>query len=332
MGVNLYLSTDASAPVLTGSVGSLAALLDAILVNGYGAKAGAGWTIAYTGTNKRDYKQGAGSNGYYLDVDDSGPGSGGAREARMRGYEAMTALGTGTMAFPLVSQMSTGLFCRKSTSADSTARVWYCVADSTCFYLFVETGDITGPVYPMAFSFGDIFTNMSGDVYSTLIMGRSTENSASGSLDWVCSCNYGLSACNPLYGGNYTGGNYMNRIWTGVGGSIPVSKFTSMLAYTGTNTTANGSPGGNAALLAYPNGPDSGLELSPIWIGHNNSVRGYLKGLWAPCHNQPLAHAQQFSGTGNMAGKSFLALNCVSNNNYGPLQGQIILETSNTWS
>jgi hypothetical protein len=34
MTVRVYRSTDASAPVLTGQVGSLTALLDAVLVNG----------------------------------------------------------------------------------------------------------------------------------------------------------------------------------------------------------------------------------------------------------------------------------------------------------
>jgi hypothetical protein len=57
MTVRVYRSTDASAPVLTGQVGSLTALLDAILVNGYGALTAAGWTIAQTTTNKRGYKQ-----------------------------------------------------------------------------------------------------------------------------------------------------------------------------------------------------------------------------------------------------------------------------------
>jgi hypothetical protein len=63
MTVRVYRSTDASAPVLTGQVGSLTALLDAVLVNGYGALSAAGWTIAQTTTNKRGYKQNtSGSN------------------------------------------------------------------------------------------------------------------------------------------------------------------------------------------------------------------------------------------------------------------------------
>ena len=171
MTITFYKSTDASAPSLTGQVGSLVALLDAILVNGYGSQPAAGWTTAYTATNKRDYKQGSGSNGYYLDIDDSGPGGGAAREARMRGYETMSALATGTQAFPTSAQSSFGVVCRKSTTADSTARPWYCVADATCFHLFVDTGDNTAPNYSMAFSFGDIFSYKSSDTYNTVIIG-----------------------------------------------------------------------------------------------------------------------------------------------------------------
>jgi hypothetical protein len=49
MTVTVYKSTDASAPVMCGQYGKLVQLLDAILVNGYGAKASLGWSIAYNG-------------------------------------------------------------------------------------------------------------------------------------------------------------------------------------------------------------------------------------------------------------------------------------------
>ena len=38
----VYRSDDAGAPNLTGAAGSLIAILDAVLVNGYGAKPAAG--------------------------------------------------------------------------------------------------------------------------------------------------------------------------------------------------------------------------------------------------------------------------------------------------
>ena len=84
--VNIYRSTDASAPTLEGVNGSLVALLDACLVNGYGSQSAAGWTIAYTTTNKRVYRNSTtDGTGFYLNVDDSGSGSGGAQEAAYDG-------------------------------------------------------------------------------------------------------------------------------------------------------------------------------------------------------------------------------------------------------
>lgn len=334
MTVRLYLSTDASAPVLTGQVGSLTTLLDAVLVNGYGSKTAAGWSIAYTATNKRDYKQGTGSNGFYLDIDDTGPGGGGAKEARLRGYEVMTAQATGTNLFPTTAQSSTfGVICRKSTTADATARPWYCVADATCFYLFVDTGDMTGPNYAMAVAFGDFFSYKAGDVYNTIIIGRTGENQGGNQYESLPKLS---SVQNMLIA--FEAGHYIARSWTATVGALPCIKTTSGIAYGGLNVSYNGIVMGSHGTY-YPNGPDSALELAPVWLMHNSSVRGYLKGLWNPCHVQPLGHGDQFSGTGNMAGKSFMALNMQSTLNdstaNGPansIYGQVVIETSDTWS
>lgn len=325
MAVTLYKSTDASAPSLTGQSGSLTTLLDAILVNGYGSQSAAGWTIAYTGTNQRDYKQGTGSNGYYLDVNDNAPST--AQEARMRGYEAMTALATGTNAFPTSAQSSFGVVCRKSNTANSTARAWYCVADATCFHLFVDTGDFTSPAYSLAFSFGDIFSYKTSDIYGTVIIGRDSENVG---INWGNQERVGaLGHANTTTAlSTAIPGHYIDRTWTGTGGSIGFTKMASFAA--GNSTQAMGS---SNSLIAYPNGPDSSLELSPVWVVHNSSIRGYLKGIWCPLHNQPTGHGDTWSGTGNMAGKTFMSLNVYGTvSNGSGTSGQIVLETSNTWS
>lgn len=331
MGVTLYKSTDASAPSLTGQVGSLTSLLDACLVNGYGSQAAAGWTIAYTGTNQRDYKQGSGSNGYYLDVNDNAPTI--ATEARMRGYEAMTALATGTNAFPTAAQSSFGTICRKSNTANSTARPWYMIADSTCFYLFVDTGDYTNPSYSAQFHFGDFFSYKSGDTNNTIIIGRIAENSAGNQETLSTVVTSASSTITPTFSSITNAslvGHYIDRHWNGTGGSIGCSKFSSIL--TGI-TSGCGPVGSGGAGLNYPNGPDGAMELAPIWVVHSGSIRGYLKGLWAPCHYQPCGHGDTFSGTGNMNGKSFIALNTYGQNySYGYSQGQLVVETSNTWS
>jgi hypothetical protein len=90
----------------------------ATLTGGGGSdtKASAGWTKAYGTFPQAAYRQPAGCR-FYLQVDDSGPGSGGAREARCTGWEAMTAYNTGFGQFPTPAQVASGAVCRKSNFA-----------------------------------------------------------------------------------------------------------------------------------------------------------------------------------------------------------------------
>ncbi len=335
MTVVTYKSTDSSAPVLTGQSGALITVLDAILVNGYGSKAAAGWTKAFSATNKAVYRMAtSGNSGFYLNVQDGAPAT--AKEARIWGYEAATAQDTGTAPFPTVAQMATGLFARKSNTADSTARAWYCVADNSVFYFFADTGDFTAPAYSLAFAFGDIFSYKSSDAYKCIIMGRDSENTSSVTNERLPSVN--TVGSGPAFPTTLTG-HYIARSWTGTGASIAVGKHAVAMAMSSSSAGANAVVGAVATASApspqvtYPNGPDSALLLSPIWIHHSNAVRGYLKGLWAPCHSQPLSHGDTFSGTGNMSGKTFLALNVKGDNGASQSpNGQIMIETSDTWS
>jgi hypothetical protein len=109
---------NANAPTLTGQVGSLTAVLDAVLVNGFTGFTALGWTINQTTTNKRGYKQNlTGSNnssGMLLYVDDTGPGAGAAKEARVCGFETMSAITpTGTGQFPTGAQATIGPAARR---------------------------------------------------------------------------------------------------------------------------------------------------------------------------------------------------------------------------
>lgn len=119
MTVRVYHSTDSSAPVLSGQVGALIGVLDAILVNGYGSKAAVGWTKAFSGTNMAAYKQSAGSNQLYLRVDDTN-----ATDARVVGYETMSDVNTGTGPFPTATQQSGGL--NRGGRSPSTPQVCHC--------------------------------------------------------------------------------------------------------------------------------------------------------------------------------------------------------------
>lgn len=351
--VRTYRSTDASAPVLTGSVGTLVALLDACLVNGYGSQSAAGWTIPFTATNKRMYTNSAvDGTGFTLYVDDTGPGGGGAREARMTGFEVATAIGTGTGQFPTFAQLAIGigaLVCRKSTTADATARAWTLVADDTVFYFFAETGDFTSPTGPYAFAFGDFFSYATSDPYRCMIVGRNSENTNSLQQEWFPSL-FQTGTANIL--SLTMAAHYIARSYTQIAGSIGFGKRTDqmLMGANGGGTAGSASSIGSAGLAnnqnacaigwigqsslpgpPYPNAADGALLMAPIWIHHNGVNRGYFKGLWAPMQNQPLAHNATFSGTGNLAGKSFLAQFLLTPGSAGPL-AECFVETSSTWS
>lgn len=337
MTVRIYKSTDASAPTLSGSAGALITVLDAVLVNGYGSMTAAGWAKPYSGTNKAVYRMAtSGNTGYYLNLQDNAPGAGGAREARIWGYKTASAQDTGTGQFPTTGQMANGAFVRKSTTADATARAWYIVADTSVFYLFVETGDYTSPVYTMCMSFGDFYSYSGTDANNCALIGRSTENSGSflyerfhqmlSSVWWT-----GSNTTVPAH--------YVADSWTGVAGSTAFGTLTHDLGMTASNTaqwSPMGSNFGSAGFklpIAYPNGPDSAVLMAPVSVVHNSAVRGYLKGIWAPMHPQPFAHADTFSGTGTMAGKSFIALNAsCDDGSSDQIPAQVFVETSDTWS
>jgi hypothetical protein len=307
MGFTVYQSTDASAPVLTGQVNSLVALLDACLVNGYGSMAAAGWTKPYTGTNKAAFQQGAGS-GFFLRVQDDGPGTGAAREARMTGYETMSDVDTGTGPFPTAAQGVGGvamLVCRKSDTADATARAWVVIADARTVYVLIS---FINTAY-VSFTFGDFYSFTPSDAYNCIIVGKLTENAAGAAI---------TTERLDAFSGITTAvtGHFCARTYNGTGTSITIGKH---------GDSAN-SASNNVGIQQYPNGPDGGLYLARVLVCENTftAVRGWMRGYWHYCHAQAnIQTFDTFSGTGDFAGRTFLAFRSGNS-------GVHVFETSNT--
>lgn len=268
-----------------------------------------GWLIKYTGTNQNSYKQGGG-NGFFLDVNDNSVGTGAAKEARALAFETMSAVGTGTGQTPTAVQLATGITIRKSTTADGVARSWIAVADDRTVYLFVSTGD-TASNY-LAFAFGDLYSTLTSDGYRTIIIGRNAENVGTSTNENLDRMNTALTSA--------VAGHYMVRSYTAVGTAITAGKHGDYLK-------------GSAqaflfGLVPYPNNPDSGIYLSPVWLTETTTalLRGRLRGFWHFLHAiASLNDGDTFSGTGALAGKTFILVKQSLN------AGMYCLETSNTW-
>lgn len=310
MAVTVYKSTDASAPVLTGETNSLIALFDACLVNGYGSKAGAGWTKAYSGTNKAVYRMGGGTQRYLQVIDDGSLPTAGARAAKVRGFWDMSDVDNGTNVFPTVAQLANSNIY-KSTLASNATRQWVIVASNRGFYYYNLLDTVSNS--SLSF-FGDIRTfGGETDIYHTCLF-CSTVDSATASATYatqlpVLASSMSTAAANGVMAGEYNG----------TSASLPIWKTSN---YVLQNTASTAGSGG----FSMPNPADLGVHLSPIYIGTSTTaIRGILAGGWSPLHNKPLSNLDTFNGTGGLTGRQFIVFNCAG------ATGQMFVETSDTW-
>jgi hypothetical protein len=323
---NVYKSTDASAPAkISGVAGSLVTVLDACLVGSggvaYGAKASAGWTIAFTAANRRVYRMTTtGATGFYLDVNDAGPGGVTlGMEAFCRGYEIASGVGAGTNPFPTVAQQANGIAIRKKGSPDATATdsPWVVIADDKTVYVFIDTNDFPGY---SGFMFGDFFSFTTGDAYRCAIIGRA--GSVTGS-NVLIAANSEDRLSNLVALTAAATGHYAARAWHGgVAGAIAIGK----------HGDAAHSAATLAGLFDYPNPKDGLTYLSQVKVhdlfGSFAVARGRLRGFWHFLHPaaSPVNDGDTPSGGGALAGKTFLVLRPNPQ-----ADGVFVMETSNTW-
>jgi hypothetical protein len=298
-------------------------LSGATLTGGGGSdsKAGAGWTKPYSGTAGPQgvYRQPAGSR-FYLQVDDSGPGAGAAREARCFGFEAMTAYNVGSGQFPTVAQSTAGSVLRKSLTLDNTARAWMAIVDDRTFYLFTLTGDGSGNYY--GFSFGDFYSLIAADAYKCLIMGGSVESTN------VSASFFGRMAF-AATGTGYTG-HWLPRNYSGIGGATNFLKLGDISLSTGAADYITGTVG-------FPNASDGGLYVAPMRIMDGSSpggavsgslnLRGRMRGMYHVCHPATVfVDGDTFVGSGDYAGRTFMIVKYVHSS--ASSQAFIAIETT----
>lgn len=320
MTVRVYSSGDASAPVLRGNTpGDFINVLTKCLVDGYGSKTAAGWTKPYTGTNIAVFRQGSGSNGMYLRVDDTDTTAGNSF-VRVVGYENMSDVNTGSpISFPTTGQIANGLYWYKkhSNSTAANARPWKIVASEKFFWIFLSTYpeyNYANNYYNEAYCFGDLIPTKSGDTTHTILLGSTVANSpnTTDNAPWT---GQSISAA-----GGSRQAISVARSYTALGGP-------QWLGWHGDHVKGLALWG--AGNLSYPHSPDGGLYLSPVMVHEPMSspynVRGRVPGLWQPLHNlsYQFSQFQEIEGTGDMLDKTFMLVahyNC-----------SVLIEISDTW-
>lgn len=264
MGAKYYLSTDVGAPVIGYSTpGSLIAVLKACLVDGYGSKAPAGWTMPFTGTNEAVFRMGGGGL-RYLYINDSPTGG---YAAPVRAYDTMSGLTTGTGMFPTAAQVT-----------DTNARWWRGDTSSSTKWVVVATGSFVyitiGSSSCAIYFFGDLDVIDPTDTYATtLVTSGATSSIASSSTMGVGAINNSLSS--------YSTGSAAARSYDQASVSITSVGFHVDHVKNGSSSVI-GSGG-----LVYPNTPDGAMYLSDVFMHESNPspyIRAKLPSIYSPCN------------------------------------------------
>jgi hypothetical protein len=304
--VRVYKSTDSGAPAHpTATKGTMAALLRACLVTGYGSKAPAGWSEPHVESgNIACFQAPEGARQFFQLADTQATN---VNVAVMAGFESMSDVSTG------LGGWGSKYFGKRSTLAGSVA--WWVVADERTVYVFLDTTrGLTGHV------FGEYRSFVDDDPYNSLIGGHAnpsglyTINTASvhvyGEVLFMCGARYVPQTFNSTVTSNYDGPSHAkNGVGTvGPTGSVDVGYINGATRFP------------DVAALSYV------VATPHIINGSNGSICGKYRGVYCPLAFRPKTHGTPFE----LDGKTFLPLD-LGYGTGGNNRGQVWLDITGTW-
>ncbi len=329
-----YSSTDAGAPQLSGQVGSLLVVLDAVLVDGYGVgeafKPGAGWTRHLTAAGKRAYRNDpyAGS-GFVLEVDDSAS-AGTARYARARGYSALRSFGDGDDATPSPGARPAGSIIAKSSSLSATASRWVAIADSRCIYLFTNVNPALLVDQRQAYFFGDFTSYKPGDTMAWCI-------SHSGLVDYLGTEDFDGFVFSTQ---NEATSIDVNRPACYLPRTVnsPVQSAPAFLVGGMRYTSFHAWNSDGARQSTYPDAVTGGLLYTGVQIFEGSGrPRGVLPGIAVPYHLRPFVDLSvqaapfEFRGASQIVAVGYAPNYYSSALNGDPYRGQLLFSLGGGW-
>lgn len=301
-----------------------------------------GFDIAFTGTNKRAYRSpNILSNRPYLRVDNSLDPvytSTADKFGKVTMAEGMSDIDTFVgarapydPANPTKNEVGTGsggaayagwykwYYAAIGASNTVQTKNWVIIGDDRGFYFLTH---LTGTFNPtsgtqnrVCYAFGDFSSFKSGDAYNTLLCASDFYTRADTGFTYPSDqCRMGQSL-------SYVG-NVVLRDYSQLG--LPVRWGTAGLNLG--NTQQNS---GNSSSVPFPNGPDFGLLLHPLYLKQENThLRGTAPGVLQVCQAKPYPDMTVITNATGFTGRKILLVStCMGNNDYGMLA----FDTSGPW-
>lgn len=201
----------------------------------------AGWEKKFPGTNTAGFKSlDPTSLGMHLWVNDST-----TLDAKVRGFENMSGVDTGTGPFPTLVELASGGFWPKSSAANAVANRWNLFADSRLFYYCPASHSGATPLVSGqgAYWFGDILPFKSGDAFATSLSAAATAPGGNAASASVFVSSQGTSTTR------------FPRSYSGLGSAVSAFAVASAGA---------GSSGLDTTMGVFPPATDGGLRLTKI--------------------------------------------------------------------
>jgi len=305
-----------------------------------------GFEIAFTGTNKRAYRSPntAGPRNF-LRVDDSNLSpwtSTYAKFARVTIAEGMSDIDTfvGARApfdplAPTKNEIPTGsgttayggwykwYYARQSYNESAgdggaSAKDWCLIGDDRGFYLINSCFWSSGQ--RIVHGFNEFESFKTADPYRTVLLASERYKTAADTSSAYPADDNAIGNSASVVG------RVMMRSFTGVGGTVAPMWVT-------LNDVNNTNNSGYSSGFAYPNGPDYGLIIHPIYM-REGAVGGHLRGvmqgmLWVH-QNQPVPHLTILDNVIGYTGKKFIYLTFGLNIVGGNVSG-FMFDLSGPW-
>lgn len=257
------------------------------------------WEKPFTGTNQAAYRSSAAAGSrFYLYVDDTG-----TTTARVRGFETMTSLGSGTGQFPTDAMVSGGGYFGKSVAANTTPVRYDLAADGRAVLWAIAIGSgatATHTVSPLR-GFGDMLALApNGDSYAVAL---AHHNSVSDIPN-----NY-IKGAFDGYGAGVSNGNgtiTLARNASGLGSAVVAN----LRAYVGSVFPS----GRDSTLGVFPSTIDGELKHSKVFISATDgdrTPRAEVPGLLIIAQSNVTATLDArdtVAGTGSLIGRKLLCL------------------------
>ena len=312
--VRVYRSTDPGAPAHPSATrGSMAALLRACLVTGYGSgenfKAPAGWEEPFAETNnKACFRALSGARAFYQ-IDDALTN---ANVTRLYGFESMSNAETG------VGWGKANYFGK--TPPAGTPR-WTVIADEkTCYVLLGTT------IYQQPYCFGEFFSYLDNDPYNSIVAGSSA-------LANVILGSNAIALLSNINAGNTNYRTTTNESLGHVHKDIDGQSSAFSIATLGAASTVIG-----GSYHVHPLRSGTIAPIIPMFIADGNWVQtpgstgyrqfhGHLRGMMFPCAFRPYSDEQVVT----LGGVNYLSLNVTSYSaSSEPHQSQFLFRL-NSW-